>query len=139
MATRLSAAEIPAATDSGLPSAQKCMKKRRGCSSSMWLCSAVMSILFSSSAEITGFTSSAVRTKSPVVDTHKFLTNVEPKELALGAGESGTVQVDLTVPAATASGVGDDLVIVAASTAGPPTSNYSVVHLSVSASVQNPR
>jgi len=77
--------------------------------------------------------------KITVTDTQKFLTNVAPKELALGAGESGTVQVELTVPAATASGVGDDLVIVAASTAGPPTSNSSVVHLSVSASVQNPR
>jgi uncharacterized membrane protein len=77
--------------------------------------------------------------KITVTDTHKFLTKVEPKELALGAGESGTVQVELTVPAATASGVGDDLVIVAASTAGPPTSNSSVVHLSVSSSGQNPR
>jgi len=77
--------------------------------------------------------------KLTITDTQKFLTNVEPKELALGAGESGTVQVDLTVPAATAPGVGDDLVIVAASTAGPPTSNSSVVHLSVSSSGQNPR
>jgi uncharacterized membrane protein len=77
--------------------------------------------------------------KLTVTDTQKFLANVAPKELALGAGESGTVQVDLTVPAATASGVGDDLVIVAASTAGTPTSNSSVVHLSVSSSGQNPR
>jgi uncharacterized membrane protein len=77
--------------------------------------------------------------KFTVTDTQKFLTNVAPKELALGAGESGTIQVDLTVPAATASGVGDDLVIVAASTAGPPTSNSSVVHFSVSSSDQNPR
>src|ERR1700722_18240181 len=77
--------------------------------------------------------------KITVTDTQKFLTNAAPKELALGAGESGTVQVELTVPAATASGVGDDLVIVAASTAGPPTSNSSVVHLSVSSSGQNPR
>ena len=77
--------------------------------------------------------------KITVTDTQKFLTNAAPKELALGAGESGTVQVELTVPAATAPGVGDDLVIVAASTAGPPTSNSSVVHLSVSSSGQNPR
>jgi von Willebrand factor A domain-containing protein 7 len=77
--------------------------------------------------------------KITATDTHKFLTKAEPKELALGAGESGTVQVELTVPAATAPGVGDDLVIVAASTAGPPTSNSSVVHLSVSSSGQNPR
>jgi hypothetical protein len=77
--------------------------------------------------------------KITVTDTQKFLTNAAPKELALGAGESGTVQVELTVPAATASGVGDDLVIVAASTTGPPTSNSSVLHLSVSSSGQNPR
>ena len=78
--------------------------------------------------------------KFTVTDTQKFLTNVAPKELALGAGESGNFdfQVELTVPAATASGVGDDLVIVAASTTGPPTSNSSVVHLSVSVSNHNP-
>jgi hypothetical protein len=66
---------------------------------------------------------------------------VEPKELALGAGESGTVRVDLTIPAGTAPGIGDDLVIVAQSSAGQPTSNSSVVHLSVSSSsaAENPR
>jgi hypothetical protein len=67
-----------------------------------------------------------------VTDTHKFLTKVEPKELALDAGESGIVRVDLTVPATTASGVGDDLVIVTVSISRPPTSNSSVVHFSVS-------
>ena len=79
--------------------------------------------------------------KMTVTDAHKFVSSVEPKEMALAAGESGTVRVDLTVPAATAPGAGDDLVIVAASTAGPPTSNSSVVHLSVSSSsaTQNPR
>jgi hypothetical protein len=66
-----------------------------------------------------------------VTDAHQFVSKVEPKELALGAGESGTVRVDLAVPAGTAPGVGDDLVIVAQSTAGPPTLNSSVVHLSV--------
>jgi hypothetical protein len=76
-----------------------------------------------------------------VTDAHQFVSKVEPKELALGAGESGTVRVDLAVPAGTSPGVGDDLVIVAQSTAGPPTSNSSVVHLSVSSSsaTQNPR
>ena len=78
--------------------------------------------------------------KMTVTDAHKFVSNVEPKELALGPGESGIVRVDLTVPTATAPGAGDDLVIVAASTVGPPTSNSSVVHLSVSSpnSTQNP-
>lgn len=36
-----SAALIPWATDSVSAAAQKCMKKRRGCSVSMWLCNAV--------------------------------------------------------------------------------------------------
>src|SRR6266403_86609 len=79
--------------------------------------------------------------KLTVTDAHQFVSHVEPKELALGAGESGTVRVDLVVPAGTAPDVGDDLVIVAQSSAGQPTSNSSVVHLSVSSSsaVQNPR
>jgi len=79
--------------------------------------------------------------KLTVTDAHQFVSKVEPKDLALGAGESGTVRVDLTIPAGTAPGIGDDLVIVAQSSAGQPTSNSSVVHLSVSSSsaAQNPR
>jgi uncharacterized membrane protein len=77
--------------------------------------------------------------KLTVTDAHQFVSEVEPKELALGAGESGTVRVDLAVPAGTASGIGDDLVIVAQSIAGPPTSNSSVLHLSVSTDTQSPR
>jgi hypothetical protein len=69
-----------------------------------------------------------------VTDARQFVTKVEPKELALGAGESGTIRVDLNVPSGTAPGVGDDIVIVARSTAGPSTSNSSVVRLSVSSS-----
>ena len=79
--------------------------------------------------------------KLTVTDAHQFVSNVEPKELALAAEESGTVRVDLAVPAGTAPGVGDALVIVARSTTGPPTSNSSVVRFSVSSSsaAQNPR
>lgn len=78
--------------------------------------------------------------KITVTDAHQFVSKVEPKELALGAGESGTVQIDLTVPAGAAPGVGEDVVFVAASVEGPPTSNSSVVHFSVSsATTQNPR
>jgi uncharacterized membrane protein len=66
-----------------------------------------------------------------VTDAHQFVSAVEPKTLALGAGESGTVVVDVSVPAGTAPGVGDDVVIVAASSAGPGTSNSNVVHFSV--------
>ena len=72
-----------------------------------------------------------------VTDSRHFVGRVEPKQLTLGAGESGIVRVNLTVPAGTATGLGEDLVIVAASTVGPPTSNSSVVHSSVS-SPQNP-
>lgn len=76
-----------------------------------------------------------------VTDAHQFVSKVEPKELVLGAGASGTVRVDLTVPAGTAPGVGEDVVIVAASIAGPPTSNSGVVHFSVSSTsaMQKPR
>src|SRR5258707_2859185 len=66
---RLSATLIPDPTDSGLPTDQKCMKNKRGCSVSMWLCSAVTEISCPCSSEITGLTSSAVSTKSPVVAT----------------------------------------------------------------------
>jgi len=69
-----------------------------------------------------------------VTDAHQFVSMVEPKELALGAGESGTIRVDLAVPAGTTPGVGDNLVVVARSTAGPSTSNSSVVRLTVSSS-----
>jgi hypothetical protein len=76
-----------------------------------------------------------------VTDARQFVSRVEPKELSLGADESGIIRVDLTVPVATAAGVGDDVVVVATSTAGPGTSNSSVVHFSVSPSSagQNPR
>ena len=78
--------------------------------------------------------------KITVTDAHQFVSKVEPKELTLGAGETGTVQVDLIVPAGTAPGVGDDVVFVATSIAGPATSNFSVVHFSVSsATTQNLR
>jgi hypothetical protein len=78
--------------------------------------------------------------KITVTDTHQFLDKVEPKELTLRAGESGTVRVDLTVPAGTAPGVGEDLVFVVASVVGPATSNSSIVHFSVSsAATQNLR
>jgi hypothetical protein len=64
-------------------------------------------------------------------DAHRFVSDVEPKELVLDAGASGTVRVGLTVPEGTAPGVGDDLVILARSTSGPPTSNSNIVHCSV--------
>lgn len=78
--------------------------------------------------------------KITVTDARQFVGRVEPEELTLGAGESRTVRVDLTVPPGTAPGVGEDVVFVASSVTGPPTSNSSVVHFSVSsATTQNPR
>jgi von Willebrand factor A domain-containing protein 7 len=71
-----------------------------------------------------------------VTDSHRFVSEVEPKKLTLAAGESGIVRVDLAIPAGTAAGLGEDIVIVAASTAGPPTSNSNVAHFSIS-SYQN--
>jgi len=56
---------------------------------------------------------------------------VEPGELTLEPGQSGTIKVDVTVPAGTPPGVGDDVVVIATSTAGPTTSNSSVAHFSV--------
>ena len=71
-------------------------------------------------------------------DGHQFVAAVEPKELTLGAGETGTVQVDLTVPPGTAPGIGDTVVFMATSVAGPATSNSSIVRFSVSsAATQN--
>jgi von Willebrand factor A domain-containing protein 7 len=70
--------------------------------------------------------------KITVTDAHQFVGTVEPKELTLGAGETGTVRVNLTVPAGTAAGVGDNLVFLATSVAGPATSNSSIVRFSVS-------
>ena len=78
--------------------------------------------------------------KITVTDAHQFVGKVEPNELTLGAGDTGTVHVDLTVPEGTAPGVGDNVVFVATSVAGPATSNFSVVHFSVSsAASQNLR
>jgi len=70
--------------------------------------------------------------KITVADAHQFVSAVEPKELNLRAGESGAVLVTLTVPVSVAEGVGDDIVFVAASLSGPPTSNSNIVHFTVS-------
>jgi hypothetical protein len=81
------------------------------------------------------------RFKITVTDGHRFVSQVLPQELALGTGESATVRMELTVPAGTTPGIGDDIVVVATSTAGSTTSNSSVLHLSISDSSapQNPR
>jgi von Willebrand factor A domain-containing protein 7 len=69
--------------------------------------------------------------KVTVVDAHKFVTKVEPQELMLGGRGIGKLHVQLAVPAGTQAGVGDDVVVVVASTSGTPTTNSAIVHLSV--------
>jgi hypothetical protein len=72
--------------------------------------------------------------KVTVADARKFVSNVEPKELAIGANESATVRMDVAIPAATASGLGDDVVVVTKSVEEKPTSNSAIIHLLVTAS-----
>jgi uncharacterized membrane protein len=76
--------------------------------------------------------SGAARTfKITVTDARRFVGSVLPMELNLGAGESGQVQVEVHVPVSTAADTGDDLVVLATSTNGRPTSNSYVTRLSV--------
>src|SRR5262249_22404029 len=60
-------ARSPLASFTASSLAQKCMKKSLGCSSSMWLCSAVTAMPLLRSVLITGLTSAPIRTKSPVM------------------------------------------------------------------------
>jgi hypothetical protein len=69
--------------------------------------------------------------KVTAVDAHQFAAKVEPAELTLASGQSGTVIINLSVPAGAQAGTGNDVVVMATSTAGPSTSNSSVVHFSV--------
>jgi von Willebrand factor A domain-containing protein 7 len=69
--------------------------------------------------------------KVTVTDAHRFVTKVEPQELTLGANGIGKLHVQLAAPADTQRGVGDDVIVVVASTSGTPTTNSATVHLSV--------
>jgi hypothetical protein len=69
--------------------------------------------------------------KVTAVDAYQFAAKVEPAELTLASGQSGIVMINLSVPAAAKAGTGDDVVVMATSTAGPTTSNSAVVHFSV--------
>jgi von Willebrand factor A domain-containing protein 7 len=69
--------------------------------------------------------------KVTAVDAHQFAGKVEPAELTLASGQTGTVMINLSVPATAQAGTGDDVVVMATSTAGPTTSNSAVVHFSV--------
>src|SRR5437899_12954619 len=67
MFTSSNAARRPRASLSASPSPQKCMNNRGGDSFNMWLCNAVTWMPLARSARRTGFTSLAIKTKSPVV------------------------------------------------------------------------
>src|SRR5262249_23764800 len=66
-----------------------------------------------------------------VTDAHQFVSRVEPREFALGAGQSVTVRVDLKIPEGTRAGTSDDVIVVVNSTSGVPTSNSSIASYSV--------
>lgn len=66
-------------------------------------------------------------------DTRQFITDVEPRELQLGANATVSVRIRLAVPLSAAENVQDDLVVVAKSTTGETTSNSAFVHLSIAA------
>src|SRR5262249_39401094 len=65
------------------------------------------------------------------VDAYQFAAKVEPAELTLATGQSGTVVISLSVPPTARAFTGDDVVVMATSTAGPTTSNSTVVHFTV--------
>jgi hypothetical protein len=75
--------------------------------------------------------------KLTVTDAHRFVSKVEPAELTLGVNQSGTIRVSLGVPPGTSSGVGDDVVVLATSTAGPATSNSIIAHFSVTSGARD--
>jgi von Willebrand factor A domain-containing protein 7 len=70
--------------------------------------------------------------KVTVTDAQRFVTKVEPQELTVGAHGTGTVRVQLAIPAGTQKSIGDDLVVVVSSISGGVTTNSAIVHLSVS-------
>lgn len=70
--------------------------------------------------------------KVTVADAHHFVAGAEPQALTLGPAQSGTLVVDLAVPAGTPPGTGDDVIVVVTSSDGPETSNSSVAHFAVS-------
>ncbi len=67
-----------------------------------------------------------------VTDAHQFVSRVEPQQLALESGQVATIKVELKVPPDTAPGTPDDVIVLATSTSGTPTTNSSIAHYSVS-------
>jgi von Willebrand factor A domain-containing protein 7 len=74
--------------------------------------------------------------KVTVTDAHRFVTAVEPPELAIGAHQTVSLKVTMKVPLGTAGGTGDDLVVLVSSTSGMATTNAAVIRLTVAANAQ---
>ena len=66
-----------------------------------------------------------------VTDARRFATFGETRELTVGAHQTSSFKVKLSVPSGTAKGVEDDLVVVASSTSGAATTNSAIVRLAV--------
>src|SRR5262245_37261469 len=97
LAVLSSAARSPLASFTASSLAQKCMKNSRGCSLSMWLWTAVTSMPFERSALITGLTSSAVSTKSPVIAALPPPVGWKPIAVATPVGPGGASCVPLSL------------------------------------------
>lgn len=66
-----------------------------------------------------------------VTDSRKFVQKVEPQQIEIAGGQSGTVVVEMAVPSETPSGTGGNLTIVLNGTSGPEAQNSAVVRFSV--------
>ncbi len=74
--------------------------------------------------------------KVTVTDARRFVTEVEPQELAIGAHQKVALKVTLTVPSGIAKVGEDDLVVLVSSTSGPAATNAAVVRLMVTDKTQ---
>jgi von Willebrand factor A domain-containing protein 7 len=68
-----------------------------------------------------------------VTDTHRIVASVKPTELSIPEHGSGLVRVQLSAPGTATRGSEDDIVFVASSSSGEPTTNSAIVRLSISA------
>src|SRR5215472_9009342 len=91
LAVLSSAERSPLASFTVSSFAQKWRKNSRGCSLSMWLCTAVTSMPLDRKVLMTGFTSSPVRTKSPVMAALPPPVGWKPIAVASPSGPTGAI------------------------------------------------
>jgi von Willebrand factor A domain-containing protein 7 len=72
-----------------------------------------------------------------VTDGRRFALFGETWELTIGAHQTSPLTVKLTVPPGTATGIEDDVVVVASSTSGTATTNSAIVRLTVAHDAQS--